>query len=677
MWYRWFLYSVLLCACAPVDDVDELSQAAVSGTTVISLTFDDTFADNFQVGALTQARGMRATFFVNSSRVGQPGSLSLAQLIALRDAGHEIAGHTITHADLVAVDTDEAKRQICNDRESLLANGFRITSFAYPFSSENAKVRQLAAACGYNSARLVGGLVVPGSCSGCPYANPMPPVDAFGVRANDSVKSDTTLDQLKLYVTQAEQHGGGWVPLVFHHVCDGCDTLAVSPATLAAFLDWLQPRAAQGTVVATVDAVMGGAVKPAVAGPRIITNMIQNASLETDANNDQVPDCWKRDGYGTNTATYSLTSNAYSGARAQQLDVTSFTSGGRRLVTAQDSGTCAPAVIPGHRYTVTARYIANAQPIVSVYYRNSSGTWTWFGESARLPTSSSFALATYTTPPLPTGATHISVGLSLISTGSLTTDQYTLVDENDGSGPTVALSLPAANSSASGLVEIYANASDPIGVARVEFLANGSIVGTDTTYPYWIAWNSDAFAGQTVMVAARAIDVANNSSTTSSRLISINPINDTTSPTVALTSPADGATVSGTVTVSADASDDGGIARVEFYANDTLVATDDTAPYSQGWNTSAFAGQSVRLYARAVDLANNTALSATRNVVVTSGGGSTPPTVALTSPADGATVSGTVTLSADASDPDGIARVEFFANGTLVATELNAPYELQ
>src|SRR5688572_17797282 len=136
---------LLLCACAPVEGVDERTQAAVAGTTVISLTFDDTFADNFQVGALTEARGMRATFFINSSRVGMPGSLSLAQVLTLRDAGHEIAGHTITHADLVEVDTDEARRQICNDRESLLENGFRITSFAYPFSSENAKVRQLAA----------------------------------------------------------------------------------------------------------------------------------------------------------------------------------------------------------------------------------------------------------------------------------------------------------------------------------------------------------------------------------------------------------------------------------------------------------------------------------------------------------------------------------------------------
>jgi peptidoglycan/xylan/chitin deacetylase (PgdA/CDA1 family) len=675
MWYRALPFILLVNACAPVEEVGEQTQA-VTGSTVVSLTFDDTFADQFQVGAMTEARGMRATFYVNSSRIGQSGSLSLAQVLALRDAGHEIGGHTITHAELAAVDTDEAKRQICNDRESLLANGFRITSFAYPFSSQNAAVRQLAADCGYNSARLVGGLVVPGSCSGCPYANPMPPVDPMGVRANDSIQETTTLDTMKLYVTQAEQHGGGWVPMVFHHVCDGCNELSVTPAQLAQFLDWLKARSAQGTVVATVDQVMGGSVKPAVTGPQIITNMIQNPSLETDANSDQVPDCWKRDGYGTNTSTYSLTSNAYSGSVAQKLDVTSFSSGGRRIVTAQDSGSCAPAVIPGHRYTFTARYIANAQPIVSVYLRSSSGSWSWFAESARLPTSSSYALATYTTPPIPSGATHISVGVSLISTGSLTTDQYTLVDANDGAGPSVSLSLPAANTSQSGLVEIYANASDPNGVARVEFLVNGSVVATDVTYPYWTAWNSAAFAGQTVTVAARAFDNAGNASTSASRQITIQSAGDTTPPTVAITSPANGAQVSGTVTITATASDAGGVARVEFYANGALLGSRTASPYTWGWNSVPYNGQNVTLMVRAIDNANNVA-SATRTVTVTSSADTTPPIVSLTSPANGAAVSGTVTLSADAVDPEsGIARVEFFANGTLVATELNAPYEL-
>ena len=76
---------------------------------------------------------------------------------------------------------------------------------------------------------------------------------------------------------------------------------------------------------------------------------------------------------------------------------------------------------------MTARYLANTQPIFSIYYRNASGTWVWFAQSPSLPTSSTYRLGSYTTPVLPSGATAISVGLSIINLGSLTMDDFTLV----------------------------------------------------------------------------------------------------------------------------------------------------------------------------------------------------------------------------------------------------------
>ena len=51
---------------------------------------------------------------------------------------------------------------------------------------------------------------------------------------------------------QAEADGGGWVPLVFHDMCNSCADSSVRVATFNAFLDWLQPRAANGTIVKTV-----------------------------------------------------------------------------------------------------------------------------------------------------------------------------------------------------------------------------------------------------------------------------------------------------------------------------------------------------------------------------------------------------------------------------------------
>jgi subtilisin family serine protease len=98
---------------------------------------------------------------------------------------------------------------------------------------------------------------------------------------------------------------------------------------------------------------------------------------------------------------------------------------------------------------------------------------------------------------------------------------------------------------------------------------------------------------------------------------------DTTPPTTSITSPANGATVSGTVTVSASASDAGGVTRVEVYADGGLVGSDTTAPYQVAWNTASVANGNHALQTRAYDAAGNVGSSALVSVTVSnaSGGG--------------------------------------------------------
>jgi peptidoglycan/xylan/chitin deacetylase (PgdA/CDA1 family) len=243
--------------------------AAAAGNTLVSLTFDDGTQDQYDnARPLLNAHHMKATFYINSGRFGTTGYLSEREVHRLATDGHEIGGHTLTHPDLVTLPPNDQKRTICNDRVALLNLGLAVRNFAYPFGSSNASARQAAADCGYNSARTVGGIVSPTSCSGCPYASTIPPADLYRTRTPDSVKTGTTLADLKSYVRNAEGHGGGWVALVIHHVCNRCgDEYAISPALLGEFLDWLQPRTSSGTRVVTVDDVIGGRTKPAVPGP--------------------------------------------------------------------------------------------------------------------------------------------------------------------------------------------------------------------------------------------------------------------------------------------------------------------------------------------------------------------------------------------------------------------------
>lgn len=96
---------------------------------------------------------------------------------------------------------------------------------------------------------------------------------------------------------------------------------------------------------------------------------------------------------------------------------------------------------------------------------------------------------------------------------------------------------------------------------------------------------------------------------------------DTTAPTVSVTSPTAGSTVSGTVSINATASDNVGVSKVEFYVDGSLRSTDTTAPYSWSWNTTTFANSSHTIVAKAYDAANNMGTSGNVTVTVNNAGG--------------------------------------------------------
>lgn len=155
------------------------------------------------------------------------------------------------------------------------------------------------------------------------------------------------------------------------------------------------------------------------------------------------------------------------------------------------------------------------------------------------------------------------------------------------------------------------------------------------------------------------------------------PAPDTTAPTVAIASPT-GGTVSGTVSVSVNASDNVGVAHVDLLVSGAVVATDTTAPYLFGWNSANVANGSVTLTAAAYDAAGNSAVSSPVTVtvsnVVAPPPDTTPPTVSIASPSGG-TVSGNVAVSVNASDNVGVARVDLLVNGATVATSNVGPWQ--
>lgn len=146
-------------------------------------------------------------------------------------------------------------------------------------------------------------------------------------------------------------------------------------------------------------------------------------------------------------------------------------------------------------------------------------------------------------------------------------------------------------------------------------------------------------------------------------------------PTVALTAPANNATVQqGTaVQINATAADsDGSVQRVEFYDGATKIGEDLTSPYSFSWTNAAVGTHTIT--ARATDNANATTTSASITITITA---NNAPVVTVTSPADNAVIpfGDPITLAATASDVGGtIVKVEFFDNTAKLGEDLTAPF---
>src|SRR5262245_30239679 len=412
---------------------------------IVTLMFDDGTENQYQARAMLASHGgMDATFFVNSAVIGtNPFYMTWDQLHDLVSDGSEIAGHTMYHADLVATDQDEAKRQVCYDRNNLLDHGFDVRNIAYPFGSFNNATKAMVQSCGYSSGR--GTESFEGLCAPL-CAESIPPADMYATRVAGFGPDGLT--NLQNRVRDAETHEGGWVQLLFHGLCTNCGPNGMDPATFNSFLNWLQPRSANGaTVVRTVQQVLQNPKLPQVDNPPLPdppgdTNTLRNSGLEQDSNNDGVPDCYRPNWFGNQPApTFTLLNDpneAHSGNRAERITSDpAYVDGASILNRWDDLGYCTPTVVPGHQYTLSAWYKSTAPVKFSSNLRDSafSSPFPFWMESTSppsnlppFPASDEWALASWTTPPIPPGSTGMLFGLMLFTGGSMTVDDISIVD---------------------------------------------------------------------------------------------------------------------------------------------------------------------------------------------------------------------------------------------------------
>jgi Big-like domain-containing protein/purple acid phosphatase-like protein/fibronectin type III domain protein len=276
---------------------------------------------------------------------------------------------------------------------------------------------------------------------------------------------------------------------------------------------------------------------------------------------------------------------------------------------------------------------------------------------------------------------HFRVRSTDASGNAVASGDATDATMGDTVAPTVSVTSPAANATLSGNVNVTATATDNIGVASVQFKVDGANSGAAIAVaPYALSLNTTTLSNGNHVLTAVASDAAGNSATSASVTVKVNNTTlDTTPPTVSLTAPANGATVSSTVNVTANATDNVSVASVQFQLDGTNVGSAlVAAPFVFSWDTTKSTNGAHALRAIAKDGAGNSTTSAAVSVTVSnSTPDTTPPTVSVSAPAGGATVSGTVTVSANASDNVGVASVQFRLDGAnLGSLDTASPYSI-
>lgn len=237
--------------------------------------------------------------------------------------------------------------------------------------------------------------------------------------------------------------------------------------------------------------------------------------------------------------------------------------------------------------------------------------------------------------------------------------------------PTVQITSPSSNAVISGTINVAAAVTPGTGatITSVELLVDGTLVATDTASPY--SWSLDTLsysnAAHTLQVKA-----TDNGGRKGTAQITVT-VSNVANPVVTINTPTNGATIGGTVTVSITATAGSGasISSVQMKVDGVLMGTDTSAPYSFNLETVPL---SKGTHAVDVTAFDNGGRQGYAQITVTIN--NDPPTVSFTYPSQGATLTGTVTISASAAAyaDRSISSVELKFDGTSIGVKSLAPY---
>jgi glucose/arabinose dehydrogenase len=408
-------------------------------------------------------------------------------------------------------------------------------------------------------------------------------------------------------------------------------------------------------------------------------NLIKNPSAETGA---ALPDFWSTGNWGANTAVFSYPTSGIDGSRAMRVDVSARTNGDAKWYF-NDVPTK-----PNTAYVFSDSYQSDVDTEAVIRYQTAGGATKYvllgnFSASTATATKS-FAFTT------PADASSATIFHLIAKNGYLITDNYSLIEEGGtppppssnlitngsfeatgtGGNPsnwaqggwgtnTPVFTYPSVGQDGNKAVKIqvtsYTNgdakwyfdevpvtagatytfsdiykstvatelvAQYKIGTSfSYQFLASLPVAGNWTT----LTKNITVPAGATALSVFHLLSSVGTLETDAFSLTSNSTPPDTTLPGANITTPATGAILSGTTTVSVTANDNVAVAGVTLLIDGAIVGVEDTtAPYDFSLDTTTFSSASHTITARARDTSGNLGTSAGVTVTLSNGSPVTP-----------------------------------------------------
>ena len=249
--------------------------------------------------------------------------------------------------------------------------------------------------------------------------------------------------------------------------------------------------------------------------------------------------------------------------------------------------------------------------------------------------------------------------------------------DQDEIHPTAVITEPASGQTISGNVLVETLVNDNLEIDKVEFYINSQLVYIDSTAPdYNYLWNTDSLPDdENYVISIIAYDEVGNEGPSTAITVHLDNY-DNINPSGLIMYPYAGQILSGQQTISIFAEDNTSIDSVDFFINNALVYTDFVEPYEYDWNTEIeFEDANHIIGSIITDVAGNQFEIPSISVFVNNiPNDNVPPTISISNPVSGQTVSGTINFTVNVDDNVGIAQVEFFIDGYSFGVVTEEPY---